>query len=62
MLGVVRGATELMVGTREPTLRFGVRMTLCAWTAEAAKASNGISTADRIKAQRRILIRRLTPS
>ena len=28
--GVVLGATVLMEGTREPTLRLGVRMTLCA--------------------------------
>jgi len=30
MFGVIRGATGLMEGTREPTLRLGVRMMLCA--------------------------------
>src|SRR4029077_5949347 len=30
MFGVIRGATGLMEATREPTLRLGVRMMLCA--------------------------------
>src|SRR6185312_1518268 len=58
----VLGAVGLMVGTREPTLRLGVRMMLCAWTAEAANASNGNSAADRIKARRRFFIRQFKPS
>jgi hypothetical protein len=62
MFGVVRGATVLMAGTREPTLRLGVRITLCARLSEAAKAINGKSAADKINTLRRVFISQLGPS
>jgi hypothetical protein len=62
MFGVVLGATGLMVGTREPTLRLGVRMMLCARDSETAKAINGRNAADKINAVRRVLISQFGPS
>ncbi len=52
----------VMVGTREPTLRLGVRMTLCARPSDATKAINGKSAADKINAVRRVFISQFGPS
>jgi hypothetical protein len=62
-VGLIRGVTVgLMVGTREPTFRLGVRMMLCACTAEGPKAISGNSAAENAHAARWILARQLTPS
>src|SRR5262249_5109322 len=63
MVGLMRGAAVgLMVGTREPTLRLGVRMMLCACTTAAPEAISGSSAADRIDATRRAVVRQFTPT
>src|SRR4051812_21940665 len=58
-VGLTRGATvELTVMTREPICRLGVRMMLCACTAEPPRMANGNASAD--NAARRVLIRQFT--
>src|SRR5258706_11928861 len=63
MVGLIRGATVgLIVGIRESMWRLGVRMMLCAWTAELPESANGTTAAARSSAARRVILRQFTPS
>src|SRR5947207_2856591 len=60
MLGLTRGATVgLMVDTRDSMWRLGVRMMLCACTADPTRQENGSKTAVTVTA---VLMRRFMES
>ena len=63
MLGLIRGATVgLMEGTREPMLRLGVRMMLCAYIRETSRLANSAAAVVNTTAARRVFIRQLARS
>jgi hypothetical protein len=63
MLGSIRGVTVgLMVGTREPMLRLGVRMMLCAYARETSRPANSDAAVVNSNASRRVFIRQLARS